>query len=80
MHEKKSNRKMKSSSTINNTWYYPSFDKSFSEKQKKSPSNVQTQRIKKKPEVSFVEVRERIRRVPPPNFMIGMRDLRKVYE
>lgn len=81
MHEGKSSKKHLPASIPLSPRNYPVLATSFVDKPAPSPKKVYTQKIKmKSSNLSRVKERERIRRVPPPNFMTGVRDLHKVYE
>lgn len=74
MHEKKKNH-VKSCSSTKSPLHYYNFDKSPKDLKNNSHVKVQTHRfVGKTPETTFIKARERIKRVPPPNFMTGIRD------
>ena len=79
MSEKKDKKKI--FSTPESPWNYPCLDLSFKEIPKQPPFKHKLGKLSpKSSELPLNKIKERIRRVPPPNFMIGMRDLHKVYE
>jgi hypothetical protein len=80
MHEKKTEKKNVLSSP-QSPWSYPNIDLSFTARPKIDGVKAKQHVLSSKPsEVPLVKVKERIKRVPPPNFMTAMRDLHKVYE
>lgn len=81
MHEKKTERK--NVNVPSTPWKYLSVDYSFLEKPRKIASGYKGNSLSPKGSdapLPLVKVRERLKRVPPPNFMIGMRDLQRVYD
>jgi len=81
MHEKKTDKK-----TVNvpsTPWRNLSVDYSFLDKPRKVASNFKGSSLSPKGSdapLPMIRVKERLRRVPPPNFMMGMRDLQRVYD
>jgi hypothetical protein len=82
MHEKKIEKKG-SSLAPSSPWNYPSVDYSFLQKPRKAFDKFKGRSLSPRSsdvQVQVVKVKERIKRVPPPNFMIGMRDLQRAYD
>ena len=80
-HEGKSPKRAVSNTPHNQSWNYPSQNFSFTEKRKPSPLRYKVPKISKKPsDLPLFKEKNRIKRVPPPNFMLAARDLHKVYE
>ena len=81
MHEKKIDKKFVT--TPNSPWKYPTVDYSFLERPRKLISKYKGDSLSPKGSeapLPMVKINERNKRVPPPNFMIGMRDLQRVYD
>lgn len=79
MHEKKIQKKW-NSATPSNKWNYPATDLSFSMRPKPS-YKIKLKKLNSKPsDFPIAKEKNKIKRLPPPNFMIAMRNLHKVYE
>ncbi|OMJ86987.1 hypothetical protein SteCoe_11386 [Stentor coeruleus] len=80
MHVKRKNH-VKSCSTTQSPLYCFNFDKSPKDFKKNSQVRIQSNRFMGKTlEESFIKAKERIKRVPPPNFMTGIRDMNRSYD
>lgn len=82
MHEKKIEKKT-ASQVPSSPWKYPNSDYLFLDRPKRVLDKYKGRSLSPKAsetQTQVVKVKERIKRVPPPNFMIGMRDLQRVYD
>jgi hypothetical protein len=80
MHEKKTHKKS-CSITPCTPWKYPCIDLSFNIRSKLSPFKLKKHNFTPKPSESPIKkIKDRIKRVPPPNFMMGVKNFHKIYE